>query len=73
RNINVFVTNRSSRRNAIILTNFQDTLLSTQHRAQIRIMVPGQTRTSGVVSPGSVAPCVNLSRLDGTWYFQVEQ
>ncbi|EUC36307.1 hypothetical protein COCCADRAFT_23897 [Bipolaris zeicola 26-R-13] len=72
-NINVYVTNRSTRGNAIILTNFQDTLLSTQPRAQIRITVPGQTRANGVVRPGMASPCVHLPRLDGTWYFQVEQ
>jgi len=72
-NIEISISNRSSSGNAIILTNFQDTLPTTEPREQIRVTVPGQTRANGVVRVGTTTECVHLPRLDGTWYFQVEQ
>ncbi|GME33463.1 hypothetical protein COCVIDRAFT_27810 [Neofusicoccum parvum] len=70
--ITVEVTNRSSRGNAIILTNFQDTRSNTQPREQLRVTVPGQRSEAGATIAGATNQCVRLPRLDGTWYFQVE-
>ncbi|EUC44184.1 hypothetical protein COCMIDRAFT_6505 [Bipolaris oryzae ATCC 44560] len=71
-NVNVTVINRSSRSNAIILTNYQDTRTSTAPRAQVRVAVPAQTRGNGVRRLGRTETCLYLPRLDGTWYFQLE-
>lgn len=73
RAVTVTVTNRESRANAIVLTNFQDTLPGTQPREQIRVEVPGYRRENGALIYGSVTSCVELPRLDGTRYFQVER
>ncbi|KAH7025317.1 hypothetical protein B0J12DRAFT_610372 [Macrophomina phaseolina] len=71
--VTVEITNRSWSANAIVLTNFQDTRSTTQPRQQVRVTVPAQTRQAGAVIAGTRIECVRLPRLDGTWYFQVEQ
>ncbi|KAI2475254.1 hypothetical protein Ptr902_13351 [Pyrenophora tritici-repentis] len=59
--------------NALILSNYRDTAIG-QPRETIRISIP---RAGGVAigtpAPSTYTGCVELPRLDGTWYAQLER
>ncbi|CAA9964396.1 hypothetical protein CFE70_006938 [Pyrenophora teres f. teres 0-1] len=59
--------------NALILSNYEDTLIGSP-RATIRISIP---RAGGVAigtpAPSTYTGCIELPRLDGTWYAQLER
>jgi hypothetical protein len=75
RYINFSITNRSQFvSNALILSNYRDTRDTTVARETVRISIPrAQGVSLGTIAPTTYAGCVELPRLDGTWYAQLER
>ncbi|KAH7327490.1 hypothetical protein BKA65DRAFT_481191 [Rhexocercosporidium sp. MPI-PUGE-AT-0058] len=71
--ITVEIINSASGGASVLLTNYLNTLTSTAPREQIRLTVEGRTNAAGVIIFGRTIICVELPRLDGTWYIQVER
>ncbi|KAH6711805.1 hypothetical protein DL95DRAFT_472752 [Leptodontidium sp. 2 PMI_412] len=71
--LTVEVSNSGSGSNTVIVSNYVNTLFSSQPREQFRVDIGPRIVSGGTITNSKVTTCLRLPRLDGTWFIQLQR